>query len=182
VWRVSWHDSFICVTWLMRDMTHSYAWHDSCVTWLIHMCDMTRDMTHSYAWHDSYVTWLIHMHDMTHAWHDSFICVTWLVTWLVAWLIQDLPLKEEISLQIFGSADIPVFFIDFLSAGDSVYSREFFLKISGLPWKRVWYVWGLPWKLVWKFGSRNYIKSNLLRLWYMYVTWLVHDLYVCRDP
>jgi len=38
-------------------MTHSYVWHDSfiCVTWLIHMCDVT----HSYVWHDSftYVTY-----------------------------------------------------------------------------------------------------------------------------
>jgi len=39
--------------------------------------------THSYVWHDSCicVTWLIHMCDMTHSyvWHDSFICVTWLI-------------------------------------------------------------------------------------------------------
>ena len=49
----------------MRDMTHSYAWHDSfiCVTWLNHTCDMT----HLYAW-------LTHLH----AW-NSFICVTWLM-------------------------------------------------------------------------------------------------------
>ena len=42
-------------------------WHDSfiCVTWLIHMCDMT----HSYVWHDSFI----------YVWHDSFICVTWLI-------------------------------------------------------------------------------------------------------
>jgi len=100
-----WHDSFICVTWLIHtcDMTRSYVWHDSFiyVTWLIHMCDMT----HSYVWHDSFicVTWLIHMCNMTHSyvlhdsficvprliyacdmthlyvWHDSFICVTWLI-------------------------------------------------------------------------------------------------------
>jgi len=46
-------------------MTHSYVWHDSfiCVTWLIHMCDMT----HSYVWHDSFIcvthsyVWLIHV-------------------------------------------------------------------------------------------------------------------------
>jgi len=48
-------------------MTHSYVWHDSfiCVTWLIHMCDMT----HSYVWHDSFicVTWLI---------HDYILCAT----------------------------------------------------------------------------------------------------------
>ena len=78
-----WHDTFICVTWLihMCDMTHSYVWHDTfiCVTWLIHICDMT----HSYVWHDSFicVTWHIHMCDMTHSyvWHDAFICVTWLI-------------------------------------------------------------------------------------------------------
>jgi len=55
----------------MRDMTHSYVWHDSfiCVIWHIHMCDMT----HSYVWHDSFicVTWPIHMCDMT---HSSFKC------------------------------------------------------------------------------------------------------------
>ena len=62
----------------MRDMPHSYEWHDSfiCMTWLIHL----RDMTPSSVWHDSFicVTWLIYMCDMTHlyVWRDSFICVT----------------------------------------------------------------------------------------------------------
>ena len=74
----------MCVTWLihMRDMTHSYVWRDSfiCVPWLIHTCDMS----YSHMWHDSFicVPWLlIHMCDMTHshAWHVSFTCVTWLV-------------------------------------------------------------------------------------------------------
>ena len=39
--------------WVRCDMTHSYVWHDSfiCVTWLIHMCDMT----HSYVCHDSFI-------------------------------------------------------------------------------------------------------------------------------
>jgi len=86
-----WHDSFICVTWLihMCDMTHSYVWHvthlymwhDSfiCVTWLIHMCDMWRiptcDMTHSYAGHDSF----IHMSLMTCVSCDkthSYMCLS----------------------------------------------------------------------------------------------------------
>ena len=73
-----WHDSFIWVTWLihMCDLTHSYVWLDSfiCVTRLIHMCHMT----HSYVWHDQFicVTWLMHMCDMTHSyvWHDSMTC------------------------------------------------------------------------------------------------------------
>ena len=74
---------YTCVTWLihMCDMPPSYVWHDSFirVTWLLHTCDMT----HSYVWHDSFirVTWLIHMCHMTHSyvWHDSFIRVTWLI-------------------------------------------------------------------------------------------------------
>ena len=39
------------------------------------------DMTHLYVWHDSFVcvTWLIGICDMTqlYAWHVSFVCVTW---------------------------------------------------------------------------------------------------------
>jgi len=81
----------VCVTWLihMCDVTHSYVWHDSfmcvpwfihiCVTWLIHMCDVT----HLHVWRDSFIneTWPIHMCDMTHWYvrHDSLICVTWLI-------------------------------------------------------------------------------------------------------
>jgi len=40
-----------------------------CVTWLIHMCDMT----HSNVWHDSFVrvTWLIHICEMTPSYHGS---------------------------------------------------------------------------------------------------------------
>jgi len=64
------------------------AWHDSvhyvCVTWLC-VCDMTVHMcggraTPSYVHVCIRVIRLIHMRDMTHvyAWHDSFICVTWL--------------------------------------------------------------------------------------------------------
>jgi len=44
-----------------------YVWHDSvmCVTWLIHVCDVT----YSWVWHDSFmcVSWLIHMRDVTHS-------------------------------------------------------------------------------------------------------------------
>jgi len=87
-----WHDSFICVTWLihMCGMTHSYVWHDSftCVTWLIHMCDMT----HSYATSGNCGSTclptergdgggsFLHTCVMTnsHVWHD-YSHVTWLI-------------------------------------------------------------------------------------------------------
>jgi len=68
-WVTLRHDSFTCVTWLvhMCDMTRSHVWHDSCtcMTWLIHMCDMTR----LHVWHDSCtrVTWLMHKSDMTNS-------------------------------------------------------------------------------------------------------------------
>ena len=65
----------ICTAWLMNmcDMTHSYEWHDSfiCVTWLIHV------------WHNSviHVTWIIHTCDVIHSyeWHNSFTVVTLLI-------------------------------------------------------------------------------------------------------
>jgi len=110
-----WHYSFTCVmthshVWTHQSLFaifschwrhHSRVWRDwySCVTWLIHVCDMIWShvfvMTHSHAWYDSftcawhilcsYVTWLIHNCDMIHSrvwndpftcvWHDSFTCV-----------------------------------------------------------------------------------------------------------
>ena len=79
-----WHDSFICVTWLvhMWDMTRSYAWHESfiCFTWLVHVCDMT----HWYVWHDAFIcwTWLVYTCDRAHwyVWQDSLMCVClWLI-------------------------------------------------------------------------------------------------------
>ena len=74
-WLIHRCDAFICMCDVThshaRDITHSYVWQDLfmewrdsvigaiclfvCVTWLIHMRDMThrRDM-YSYVWHDVY--------------------------------------------------------------------------------------------------------------------------------
>jgi len=80
--------SLRCATWLFHtcDKTRLYVWHDSfmCVTWLMNMgCIQADHVTHSYVWHDSFicVTWLFYMRDMTrsYVWHDSFMRVTWLV-------------------------------------------------------------------------------------------------------
>ena len=78
VWRiifVLWSHALIC-----------HMWDDSCicVTWLIHMCDMTHvRIVISLVWYvsisQSYVWWLMHICDMTHShvWHDSdsIICM-----------------------------------------------------------------------------------------------------------
>jgi len=67
------------------DMTHLCVWNDSlCVTWLIHMCDVTRsyecETARSCVWCDSFVcvAWLIRICGMTNpdVWHDSFVRVT----------------------------------------------------------------------------------------------------------
>jgi len=81
----------VCFTWLQLDLLWllareraqhaAHMWHNSftCVTWLIHTCDMT----HSHMWHDSFthVTWLVRTCDITHShrWHDSFTHMTWLI-------------------------------------------------------------------------------------------------------
>ena len=68
-----------------RDISRAYIriWHDSsmCVTWLVHMRDMThscvsRDVTHSHV--SMQITWLLCMCDMTHPYvtRHEFICVT----------------------------------------------------------------------------------------------------------
>jgi len=71
-------------TW---DMPHSFAWHDSslCVTWLVSMWNMTRRAESPHKYPTSRLTWRISTHhvsmwDMTHSyvWHDSFLRVTWL--------------------------------------------------------------------------------------------------------
>jgi len=82
------HDS---LTWLCaRAATAGFPLRCTCVTWLIHICDMM----FSDVWHDSciWVKWLVHMGAMTHSYdflpalgslqgafvsHDSFIYVTW---------------------------------------------------------------------------------------------------------
>jgi len=95
-------DSFIHETWRIhvRGMTHAYVigtgqsqmlyvcLYACCITWLIHMWDMTHlmcDMTHSYVigtgrsqtWHLNVCL----LYCMTHSYvrHDSFICETWLI-------------------------------------------------------------------------------------------------------
>ena len=91
-----WRDSCVSVThvtWLkymcdMCDVNPLRMWRDSCVsvthvTWLMRV-RQTWDLTQLCGWRDSCVTWIHHTCDMTHVypplmWHDSTICVTWLM-------------------------------------------------------------------------------------------------------
>jgi len=123
--------SLSCHTWLinMCDMTHSYAWHDSliCVPWVIQTylfwchiwishvtyewvmsCCISLLMsctwlschtwlcvcvtTDSYAWHDSLrcATSLIHMRGMTHSYHmDESWSHIWMSLWYFTYSLSD---------------------------------------------------------------------------------------------
>ena len=85
------HDSFTCVTWLihMCDVTHSHVWRDSftCVTWLIHMCQIISWMSHTWVCHSfACVThsFMCHSWATPSFWRDSFTCVTHvsLISWM----------------------------------------------------------------------------------------------------
>jgi len=113
-----WHDLFMCVTWLtyMCDMTHPYYTlqmfkYSHAAPWHVCVCGMTYSYvrpdssishvedvevisclhpdTHSYVWHDSFicVAWLIHVCDMTHPnmRHTSSTCATWLIHMCDPW-------------------------------------------------------------------------------------------------
>jgi len=76
-----WHDSFVCVIWLIN------MWHDSFIREVaLFICSW---QSYLHWWPCvTCVTWLNHMCDVTHpsfVWHDSFVCVIWLiyVTWLI---------------------------------------------------------------------------------------------------
>ena len=83
-------DSSVCVAWLIHWHMGPFNFHFCCAppeSWRISTCDMTR----FYVGRDSFVVWydsFIRADSisdarrlMTHsyAWHDSFICVTWLI-------------------------------------------------------------------------------------------------------
>jgi len=87
----------ICVTWLihMCDMTHAYVWRGSFVcemkdtvhVTLMHMCDVT----HSYVWHDSCMcdATQSYVRWKTLSMSHSCICVTWIVSCIcVTWKVS----------------------------------------------------------------------------------------------
>ena len=82
----------------MCDMTHSYVWHDSCicVTWLIYMCETI------HVWRDAFlcVTWRIHV-----CWHDSFLCVKWRI---YVWDMSETGHMSAESMFLYGVKSIEI--------------------------------------------------------------------------
>jgi len=73
----------IChVSWLIHTcgMTHSYVWHDSCMsaTWFRCEPNLSCAVTRAYVWHDSYMsaTWYKREQLQYAMRHDSFISIT----------------------------------------------------------------------------------------------------------
>ena len=73
------------------------------------------------------------------------------------WRRSDL---KHLDLQI-GQFSCALFWV----TGTPVYSLENWFEILGTPVKTCLKVTGTPVKTCWNFGSRNYFKSDLLRLW-----------------
>jgi len=78
------HRAFTCVTWLTYAWATwlTYVWHSKCVTWLIHICDVTQ----LHVWRGTFTfvmrlpyacaMWLTNVWH-SNVWRDSFTCVTW---------------------------------------------------------------------------------------------------------
>jgi len=87
--------------------------------------------------------------------------------------VINIPLTEEIRIE--NSLDLKVELYScplFWVTGTPIYSRERLFQILGNPVKTWLKVMGTQWKLDWNFGFRDYLKSDILRPWYMYI-------YVC---
>jgi len=84
------------------------------------------------------------------------------------------PLTEEIRLQMFGSPDLSVFLIDFLSDGDSVFPRENLFEIVGIPMKTWLICTGTTVKTCWKFWQSQLFSVR-------FPSSVVYVLYVCRS-
>ena len=180
-----WHDSLICVTWLihMCDMTHSYAWQDSliCVTYLGVAYSCTSLIhSHELLTCHSFTVTLNHSHTYLGVAYSctshSFPCVTcltwfrvaytshmWMRNAVVTWLMV-IHSRRRSDFKYLDLQIIQFSWIFFWVTETPFTQLKTCLKLWGLPRKCVRCVRELLWKLVGIFGSRNYFKSDFLRL------------------
>ena len=84
IWIITRHNSFVCVTWLMHicDITYSYVWSETLYVQGVRVMSHAWVMTRLCEWDDLFacVTWLLtHYMTNSYAWLDLFIRVTWLI-------------------------------------------------------------------------------------------------------
>jgi len=156
-------------------MTRSYVWHDSfiCVTWLVHMCDMTR----SYVWHDSFicVTWLIHV---THSRNPLITRVPWLC-W-ISHVAGDIPHSEWLFWWLF-SWDHDSSLIQNDSSDDSFLGTMTLLMTLFLgPWlfwmthsEESWHIWTSHVALTRRIHTCDMTHSHTWQNSLIWVTWLI---------
>jgi len=189
------HDSLICGTAseaiglvvYMCDMTH--VWHDSYirarhdssiwdlkirygsimrvtwliirVIWLIHMCDMT----HLYA------------HDMahSHAWHDSFTCVTWLIHTRLTNQTADTPLLLWIRPPLRHQTAHVTWLIHMCDVTRSHVWRDSFICVTWLihMWKAS-YAHGCHISIIFDVTRLYATWLSIRAVTHSYVTWLSH--------
>jgi len=147
---------------------------------------------HTYEWVTSHMWMNLRVYERAHkrSWrlasHLNEPCLT--LEWVMShmWMShvpQVNPLTEEIRL----SLDLKIRRFSrrsFALTGTPFTHVKPCIRFWGLPQKRVWYVRGLLWKLAGNFGSRNYFKSDLLRLWEPCPTfeWVMSCMWMSQVP
>jgi len=143
--------------WVMSHMwmsCHKYEWVMSHI-WMSHVTRMN-ESCQTHEWVMSHI-WMSHVAHMNESCHTS-------KPNLSNWYITCNRSRKRSDLKYLG-LQIGQFSCLLGVTGTPVYSRENFLEFLGNPVKTCLNVTGTQWKFVWNFGSRSYLKSDLLRPW-----------------
>jgi len=132
-------------------LTHTYA-HTHTFTYT-HTHTHTHAHTFTFTYTHTYTSTHSHIHQHTYTYAQT--------NWLRAQRRIDL---KYLALQI-RQFSFPLFRV----TKTPVYQCKNVFEFLGNPVKNCLKVTGTQWKLVWNFGSRNYLKSDLLRPWHLHV-------------
>ena len=167
--HLRWHDSLMCMPLLTYGTTYVHVCYgSSSTTWRTHVCTMIHvccDLCLRWVIIFIYVPWCVR--------YDS--CILWF-TYVKS---QHSHSKRKSDLKYLHLQIIQLSWILFWVTGTPFTQLKTCWNFWGLLRKRVWYVRGPLWKPDGIFGSRNYIKSVLLRRWWLmyamiYLWWLMY--------